>query len=298
MTRLLLTLAMVTALVAVASPAVAGGVRIDESGADRAAVVEAAAGIARWERGLGARATCGGRVDVAFARLDGRAGEYRLGQDLVVLNPDRPTAGMAYTVVHELSHHTMIACGGHEDPALTVAFYRAQGIPTGRSWFDYSGGWAASPAEQFAEASALAITGTSSGRIPLTAEAVEVVRRWLAGRPLPAIESTPSSDPTALDNPAPAPEGPATRQPAASGEGAVEPEVEEPAGEDRRSPAPAPATADPNVRPAPTDSTSDHHSLTMETGAAGGQVSVPEGGSAPPTSEQRTMLKVHHLRTW
>ena len=145
-------------------------------------VVDAA--YAEWQSGLGAKRDCSSGVTVVFEEIDGRRGEYRTGSATVVIDPSDDVAGMASIVVHELSHHTFLACGVFADAEFTAAFYAAQGIPAGRDWFDYSGGWAATPAEQFAEAMAVTISGSGEGGIAVGADSRALVARWLSGAPV------------------------------------------------------------------------------------------------------------------
>lgn len=150
-------------------------------------VVDAA--YAEWQGGLGARRDCSSGVTVVFEEIDGRRGEYRTGSATVVIGPSDDVAGMASIVVHELSYHTFLACGAFADTEFSAAFYAAQGIPAGRDWFDYSGGWAATPAEHFAEAAAVTILGSGEGGIAVTAETRAVMSRWLSGAPVVASTS-------------------------------------------------------------------------------------------------------------
>jgi len=147
-------------------------------------VVDAA--YAEWQSGLGAKRDCSSGVTVVFEEINGRRGEYRTGSATVVIDPSDDVAGMASIVVHELSHHTFLVCGAFADTEFSAAFYAAQGIPAGRDWFDYSGGWAATPAEHFAEAMAVTISGSGEGGITVTAETRAVMSRWLSGAPVGA----------------------------------------------------------------------------------------------------------------
>lgn len=145
-------------------------------------VVDAA--YAEWQSGLGIQRECSSGVTFVFEELDGRRGEYRTGSAVVAIDPTDDISGMGSIVVHELSHHTFLACGAFADAEFTAAFYAAQGIPAGRDWFDYSGGWAATPAEHFAEAMAVTITGSGEGGIAVSAETHEILSRWFSGAPV------------------------------------------------------------------------------------------------------------------
>ena len=149
-------------------------------------VVDAA--YAEWQSGLGVRRECSSGVSVVFEELDGRRGEYRTGSAVVVVDPSDAIDGMGSIVAHELSHHTFLSCGVFADAEFTAAFYAAQGLPAGRDWFDYSGGWGATPAEHFAEAMAVIVAGGGEGGIAVRAETRSIVSRWLAGAPAAAEE--------------------------------------------------------------------------------------------------------------
>jgi hypothetical protein len=136
-----------------------------------------------WDGHLGARQQCSSGATIVFEELSGRRGEYRTGSGEVVIDSTGSAHGLDSIVVHELSHHTFVACGAAADADLTAAFYAAQGLPTGRDWFDYSAGWSQAPAEHFAEALATIVVGSGEGGIPINSETVGVVSRWLAGAP-------------------------------------------------------------------------------------------------------------------
>lgn len=139
-----------------------------------------------WQDGLGSREACSSGVSMTFEALDGRRGEYRTGAAQVVIDPTDDIAGIESIVVHELSHHTFLACGVFADDDFKDAFYASQGIPAERDWFDYSHGWANTPAEHFAEAMAATVWGSGEGGIAVSGETRGVIARWLAGAPVKA----------------------------------------------------------------------------------------------------------------
>ncbi|MDH5420263.1 MAG: hypothetical protein OEY55_00505 [Acidimicrobiia bacterium] len=96
---------------------------------------------------------CLGEPTVVFEDLPGRKGEFPVGLSTVALNPEHSVDGVAQVVVHGLANHLMVESGIDHDKAFQDAFYASQGIPLGRGWYDYSGGWPATPAEQFSERS-------------------------------------------------------------------------------------------------------------------------------------------------
>jgi hypothetical protein len=137
-----------------------------------------------WQDGLGSREACSSGVSMIFEALDGRRGEYRTGAAQVVIDPTDDVSGIESIVVHELSHHTFLACGAFADAELKEAFYSAQGLPVERDWFDYSHGWAGTPAEHFAEAMAVTIWGHGEGGIAVGPDTQSIIVRWLAGAPV------------------------------------------------------------------------------------------------------------------
>lgn len=156
------------------------------------------AGYAEWQSSLGARQECSTGVSIVFDRLEGRRGEYRVADAVVVIDPFDSVAGLEAVVVHELSHHTFLACGAFADDVFKDAFYAAQDIPVDRGWFDYSHGWSQTPAEQFAEVMATAVVGSSEGGIAVSGDAVSLVTRWLSGAPLAVAEESYEPQPYAV----------------------------------------------------------------------------------------------------
>ena len=201
-------LALLTALTLTVPGPLLSVAAVDTSGgsSQEAQVVSETA--ATWEANLGTRRACSTGVRVVFEELSGRRGEYRPATRTVALDPGRPLSALPSTVAHELSHHTFLACGVFADPALTDAFYTAQGLPVSRGWFDYGAGWSATPAEHFAEVMAAVTTGRSEGGIRITPAAMSVVRAWLAGATLPTVsppQTAPAAgepDPVPADQPA------------------------------------------------------------------------------------------------
>ncbi len=188
-------LALVTALTLSVPGPLLSVATVDTSGGSGREVQVVSETVATWEANLGARRTCSAGVVVVFEDLPDRRGEYRPGSRTVVVDVGRPLDALPATVSHELAHHTFLACGAFADPDLTERFYAAQGLPASRGWFDYGAGWAATPAEQFAETLALATTGRAEGGIRITDTARRVVAAWLAGSPLPTVarSATPAS---------------------------------------------------------------------------------------------------------
>ncbi len=136
-----------------------------------------------WYDALGFRQSCSSTVTIVYEEIDGRRGEYRTKTAQVVIDPTDSLDGLEAIVIHELSHHTFLACGVFADDDFTAAFYASQGLPEDRDWFDYAAGWSATPAEHFAEAVAFTIHGKGEGGIPVAEETTALVSRWLAGAP-------------------------------------------------------------------------------------------------------------------
>jgi len=147
----------------------------------------------QWYGSLGIRQDCSSSVSIIFEEIDGRRGEYRTRTQQVVIDPTDSIDGMGSIVIHELSHHTFLACGAFADEDFTSAFYASQGLPEGRDWFDYAAGWSTTPAEHFAEAMAITIYGSGEGGIPVGSETTALISRWLAGAPVapPAVSHDP-----------------------------------------------------------------------------------------------------------
>lgn len=175
-------------------PALPAGATVSvQSDAPSAAVADAVGSAAsRWERALSARAGCVGSVSITFEDLNARRGEYRTREAKVVIDIAVSASEAPRVAIHELAHHAFVACGGYADASLTSAFYAAQGLPENRGWFDYSAGWAATPAELFAEAMTAVIDGGTAHGVSVTSAAREVVSRWMKAQTLsvPATTTT------------------------------------------------------------------------------------------------------------
>ncbi|MDJ0953275.1 MAG: hypothetical protein QNJ81_06310 [Acidimicrobiia bacterium] len=141
------------------------------------------AAYAEWYDSLGVRKGCSAGVTIVYEPLSGRRGEYRTRTAEVVIDPNDSQDGLGAIAVHELSHHTFLACGAFADNDFKDAFYAAQGLPEDRDWFDYAAGWSATPAEHFAEAMAITIYGSGEGGISVGEETSTLISRWLAGAP-------------------------------------------------------------------------------------------------------------------
>lgn len=110
-------------------------------------------------------------------------------EDRAAYDPDRrviavripgTAPNLEASLVHEFAHHLEFTC-----PALRSirgAFLAAQDLPPGSAWFE-APTWETTPSEQFAEATIEAVLGRRPAhvRIPITAEAVGVIRAWARG---------------------------------------------------------------------------------------------------------------------
>ncbi|MDF1595970.1 MAG: hypothetical protein P1T08_07730 [Acidimicrobiia bacterium] len=200
-------LAGVAIAIVTINPVQASSISFDPAGGSAEAVAAVDSAIGVFETSFSARASCIGSASVIFESLSGRMGEYRTAEAVVAVNPDREAGTMAATVYHELAHHVMLTCRAHRDSDFMAAFYAAQDIPVDRGWFDGSAGWSGIPAEQFAEAAVVVVQGTAGGGIAVSSEAVDTVRRWLNGQPMP-VAATPVAEENAEKQDAtPAPAG-------------------------------------------------------------------------------------------
>lgn len=177
----LIALIILLAVVVTTNPV--GAAAISDANAPSGALAVVTPAVDKFEAAFSNYSACLGNPTVVFEDLPGRKGEYRVGLSTVAINPNRDIEGMADVVVHELAHHLMVACGLDKDTNFRDAFYASQGIPLSRGWYDYSAGWSATPAEQFAEAVALSVLKVNSGRIPISDGAVDLV----AGLGVPAV---------------------------------------------------------------------------------------------------------------
>ncbi len=86
---------------------------------------------------------------------------------------------LTVSLVHEIGHHVDEVCG---DTALRSAFLEAQAHPPDAIWAE-AATWEGTPAEQFAEAVVLVVTGRPDNlrRIPVTEAARAVVGAWGSG---------------------------------------------------------------------------------------------------------------------
>ncbi len=171
-------------------------VTVDSTNGTPGAVASAEKGARLWQSALSARGGCLGNAAITFGQLSGRKGEYDTKTAIVTIDQDVADSKVAGVVIHELAHHAHLRCGAYADDAFTTAFYQAQGLPQSRGWFDYSAGWAATPAEIFAEAVAAVVIGKKPHAISVTGDALRVVEAWMKNRPLPDLTPAPASTST------------------------------------------------------------------------------------------------------
>lgn len=101
--------------------------------------------------------------------------EYLYNTQEIRMTPsDEPAES---TIIHELAHHADATCGMPTDER--AAFLAAQGFPPEAAW-DCGETWEMTPAEHFAEAVVMVVTGTqpSESIIELSAESLDLIRNW------------------------------------------------------------------------------------------------------------------------
>ena len=135
----------------------------------------------RFVEAFPARRDCLGEVRLTVAwDLEDRA-RYLPEARTVVVRAPATAPHLVASIVHELGHHLEFACA--DQRRVRSAFLRADGLPEAAPWFG-DGEWSAAPSEHWAEAVVAYVVGERSfdrGRIPVTAEAVELVARWARG---------------------------------------------------------------------------------------------------------------------
>ncbi len=128
---------------------------------------------------LPARADCldGLLIEGAW-ELDDRA-RYFPGEARLVVRIPATAPQLTVSLVHEIGHHLDTVCG---DDRLRAEFMQAQGHPPDTVWHQ-GDTWEDTPAEQFATAVVVAVTGRSDNLTPirLGTEAQEVIDAWGSG---------------------------------------------------------------------------------------------------------------------
>lgn len=177
---------VVAALLFAAAIPAGATVTVDATNATPGAAASAEYGASLWQSALSSRGGCLGAASITFGHLSGRKGEYNTRTGVVTIDPDVSPEEVVTVAIHELSHHAHLRCGAYANQEFTSAFYAAQGIPVERAWFDYSAGWAATPAEIFAEAVTMVVTNSTAHGVGVTGDALAVVNAWMHGYALPA----------------------------------------------------------------------------------------------------------------
>ena len=138
---------------------------------------------------LPAQAECldGLRIEGAW-ELDDRA-RYFPGEARLVVRIPATAPQLTVSLVHEIGHHLDTVCG---DDGLRAQFMQAQGLPPDTSW-DEGATWEETPAEQFATAVVMAVTGRPDNLRPirLDPEALTVVDAWGSGEEVTHEPSVP-----------------------------------------------------------------------------------------------------------
>ncbi len=172
-TRLAAALLLLTASCSTAEPTVAFAEGTPDDFAALARDV-----VAMTAAALPLRASCldGLLIEGAW-ELDDRA-RYHPGEGRMQVRIPATAAQLTASLVHELAHHLDAVCG---DDELRDAFRKAQGIPAGQPWGDAET-WQAVPAEQFAAAVVLLVTGrTDRGSVVVEDVALDAIRMWGSG---------------------------------------------------------------------------------------------------------------------
>ncbi len=138
---------------------------------------------------LPAQAECldGLRIEGAW-ELDDRARYFPAEARLVVRIP-ATAPQLTVSLVHEIGHHLDTVCG---DDGLRAEFMQAQGHPPDTAW-EEGVTWEDTPAEQFATAVVVAVTGRPDNLRPirLGPEALTVVAAWGSGEEVTHEPSVP-----------------------------------------------------------------------------------------------------------
>jgi hypothetical protein len=135
----------------------------------------------RFVRAFPQQVDCLDAVAVASEwQLDDRAG-YDPGEATVTVRIPGTAPNLSASLVHEFAHHLEYTCPRQVE--IRSAFRASQELPAGGPW--RSGPtWELTPSEQFAEAVAEYVLGGRPGhaRVPVTEEAIAVIRSWAGGR--------------------------------------------------------------------------------------------------------------------
>lgn len=174
-----LVISLIAASMMVPAGRAQAAISIEAAGASPKVVAAVTAAVSTFDDAVAA-VGCVGPARVVVEKIKWR-GEYRTATATVAINPNRAAKSLTYTTIHELSHHAMISCRLFEDATFTAAFFESQGIAADRGWFDYSAGWSATPAEQFADALAYVISGQRDSRVRLSVGTIALVEGWLTG---------------------------------------------------------------------------------------------------------------------
>lgn len=186
------------ALILIALVALAGGA-IPGSGQRPRLIFDGSVGadlralaVETWDRFLTAfraRTDCFGDLYLRAAySLDSRAG-YDPDTATVIVQVPGTAAMLQSGLIHEWAHHVEFRCPAHW--SLRPAFLAAQGLPPDTPWRPDglpagmpAREWAQIPSEQYAEATIEVVLGTQPipAPVPISREAIEVIKKWAAGR--------------------------------------------------------------------------------------------------------------------
>jgi hypothetical protein len=107
-------------------------------------------------------------------------GEYRPDVPAVVVRYPATEGQLRETLVHEFAHHLEYGCPAQGE--VRAPFLGAQHLAADGPWFT-GPTWEGTPSEQFAEVAVEIVLGERwlHRRVGLSAEAVDLVRRWGGG---------------------------------------------------------------------------------------------------------------------
>ncbi len=127
-----------------------------------------------------AEGDCIGEVELAMDSGMADRARYVPSERRVVVRVPGTAANLSASITHELGHHLEVACT--DQMTVRASFLEADRLGEDTPWFG-EGDWFASPSEHWAEAVVEYVLGERTlyrGRVPVSAEAVEVVARWAA----------------------------------------------------------------------------------------------------------------------
>jgi hypothetical protein len=145
-----------------------------------------------WEQFLlafPARTGCFGDAHLVAVRQLASRAAYDPATATVTVPVPGTRAMLQGALIHEWAHHMEYQCPAQEE--MRGAFVQAQGLPPDTPWrADEADHWQDMPSEQFAEAAIVTVLGGRSipTTVHLSPAAVQVVRDWGRGVPVPSLQ--------------------------------------------------------------------------------------------------------------